>query len=692
MVKIRFIQTLSEGHGGNRLEFGWALPFQYEYGNTRLQFIEPLQQTPGTANIQFGVAYQPPYQYEFGDTTLVFDDELKRREGGITLQFGPDNAGGGQQQKVDADLDATAPAPAADIDADIVIAAELDATLSPPRADIDATYDINVYRQPNAYAGGQWAEALDRRPQARASWREAREIRPAASVAWQDATTANTDITASIFSMPTRQAEAGDVWANGIDIDAGTASRWQTLPSANATGGGAWAEGIDIDAATAGVWRMPPRCDQTASGAFAEARRAYPAIIGLNYVDADWRTLDWAMRWAEARQPPVGIDEPPDNPVTPEPPQYVGDTLLKFCAPLTGAPWILRFGVDPCRGGVVPIKRVYIVSNSARITRVADGADIPVQSVALSIDVDSFAWSLRASLAGPTARQMIGEANGAPVEVDAHINGETWRVLIDGWSRSREFANHTVNVTGRSLAAYLAAPYATPVSYTETQNRLAQQLALRELPTGWTLDWQVADWLVPAGVWTYAGQTPIESIGTIAAAAGGYLQADMAAQSIHALKRYPHPYWEWAAQTPDITLPLDVITQMGSDWQPAEDANAVYISGREQGVLVNVKRTGTAGNLVLPTIVDPLITDVDPARGRGTAELAATGQQSRERVNLPLDSNIAGLLKPGTLAEVSDTTPWRGLVRATSINAQRTDAGGLSVRQQVELERHHKAA
>ena len=49
----------------------------------------------------------------------------------------------------------------------------------------------------------------------------------------------------------------------------------------------------------------------------------------------------------------------------------------------------------------------------------------------------------------------------------------------------------------------------------------AQQLALQALDlTGYTLDWDLTDWLVPAGAWSHSG-TPLAAVQAIVEAARG---------------------------------------------------------------------------------------------------------------------------------------------------------------------------
>lgn len=348
---------------------------------------------------------------------------------------------------------------------------------------------------------------------------------------------------------------------------------------------------------------------------------------------------------------------------------------------------------------VVPTLRFYIVANSAQIVRVSDGRDIPAESVQLSINADSFAWSMSARVAGRDAFALLEGTDAEPVDVDVIINGESWRLMVDGWNDSQSFGSSSVTIRGRSRAAYLAAPYSNPRDYAETSEKLAQQLAAQELPAGWLLDWGLDDWIVPAGAWKYQGLTPVAAVSRIAAAAGGYLQADRSLDKLHVRSLYPAAPWNWSAEAPDFSIPRDLILQRSSSKFPGQGVNGVYVHGGEPGgILAKVVRTGTTGNILAPTIVDPLITAPVAARWRGVAALAATARQSREVHELPLSADLGGLIEPGALVLTTevfdgDNVPlWRGMVRGVTVSAgaRRGNNGGvvLSVRQQLDIERH----
>lgn len=343
----------------------------------------------------------------------------------------------------------------------------------------------------------------------------------------------------------------------------------------------------------------------------------------------------------------------------------------------------------------IPIRRIYVVSNSAQIVRVSDGRDVPAQSVQLSTGVDNYGWAMAATLSGKAAMALVEGTDAAPVEVDVTVNGYTWRMLIDGWSLSEAAVQSSGRVTGRGRAAYLAAPYAAPRTYREDSALLVQQLAAQELPPGWTLEWSAADWVVPAAAWEYQGLAPMDAVAKLAAAAGGFLQADRSLETVRVAPRYPAAPWAWAPEIVDFLLPRDVLLQRSSTKKPGQGRNAVWVQGSD--ILARVLLTGTAGDSLAPTVVEPLLADTAGARARGIAALAGTRRQALESHEMPLSASLGGIIAPGKLVEVgagkggSFVGDWIGLVTETTVAAAASRQRGgvaLQVRQTIGVERH----
>jgi hypothetical protein len=216
----------------------------------------------------------------------------------------------------------------------------------------------------------------------------------------------------------------------------------------------------------------------------------------------------------------------------------------------------------------------------------------------------------------------------------------------------------------------------------------AQQLAgevLEEngVSIGWAIDWQLTDWLIPAGAQSYQGDR-IGAIDDILQACGGYIQADRENQTLYLLHRYPLLPRDWPDAIPDLILPPDLIQRESTEWRDKPRNDAVYVSGAEGGVLGHVTLRGSGGTREAPAVVHRLITHADAARQKGRAILGDTGRQARVSIDMPLSMDT-GLVSVGHMVRIVEAGDmWQGMVRAVSIAAR-----WPTVTQSLELERHY---
>lgn len=322
---------------------------------------------------------------------------------------------------------------------------------------------------------------------------------------------------------------------------------------------------------------------------------------------------------------------------------------------------------------VVAVRRIYVVINNVNLHRLPDGLEIPTISISLSLDAASWAWGFDAALPGSAEALVAPSAAAVPVELLASINGTDFHLLAENITRERSFGSTSIRVSGRGRTALLAAPYAPVLSFSNTESRTARQLMddalkINGIPIGWSIDWGLTDWHVPAGVFTRQG-TWIEALTSIAEAAGGYLLPHRTAKTIHVRPRYPVVPWEWATVTPDFVLPVDAVSRESIRWLEKPAYNRVFVSGQEVGVVGRVTRTGTAGEVLAPMVVDGLITEAQAARQRGIAILSDTGRQIEVSLRLPVLAET-GIIEPGAFVEYQDGSATRGgIVRATQVEA-----------------------
>lgn len=401
---------------------------------------------------------------------------------------------------------------------------------------------------------------------------------------------------------------------------------------------------------------------------------------GSDFQSASAFVWGWRGRYQDAVPPPPGISIW----VIPEPPApqpcYTPSAHLLFAA-LAPADSHLLFVCEnhiapPPPDGepvVVPVRRVYFVINNVTLHRLPDGLPVPVFSLSLALDAASWTWGFDALLPAAAEALVAPGSNGGPVELVASVNGTPFRVLAESISRERVFGDASIRISGRGRNAVLAAPYAPVMNFQQPQARTARQLmddvlTLNGIPLGWNIDWGLTDWNVPAGVFTQQG-TWMEALVAIASAAGGYLIPHPSDQSIRVRHRYPVAPWEWNTVTPDFVLPVDAVARESLRWVEKPGYNRVFVSGQDVGVLGQVSRAGTAGDVLAPMVVDALITEAAAARQRGISVLADTGQQIEVSLRLPVLAET-GIIEPGAFVEYQDGSVTRlGIVRSTQVEA-----------------------
>lgn len=414
------------------------------------------------------------------------------------------------------------------------------------------------------------------------------------------------------------------------------------------------------------------------SSRYEEARRHAghfhaEAIQSAVYLHRWWRSwFQAAMRPLPGRHPPVPF-VPPVVPAC-----YVPNAHLLFtedAATDGDLLFVCEYPDHSDAGSVlVPNRRMYFVINEVTLTRWPDGTPVPVSSLSLSLDADSWAWGFEATLPVIAESLIVPDVGAAPVELIATVNGTAFHVLAENLSRERVFGDASIRISGRGRSAALAAPYAPVIAFSNTEPRSAQQLmedvlTFNGIPLGWTVDWALTDWLVPNGVFAKQG-TWIEALTTIVGAAGGYLLPHPSEKIVRVRHRYPVVPWDWWTDvTPDFVLPVDTVARESLRWIDKPTYNRVFVAGQETGVLGQVTRTGTAGDVLAPMVVDALITQAAAARQRGIAILSDTGRQIEVTLRLPVLPET-GIIEPGAFVAYQDGGVARlGIVRSTRVEA-----------------------
>lgn len=344
--------------------------------------------------------------------------------------------------------------------------------------------------------------------------------------------------------------------------------------------------------------------------------------------------------------------------------------------------------VAPSTGAriTVPAAAVYDLVHTLQVTDLRTNSALPVTSVSIGTDRDSAFWVLRAS--GSLELMALLAAGEQPARVRVVIDGAQWDFLVEAVTRSRRHVATEVSVEGRSLSAAAGSPYEPERQWSlEGDTTGAQLAAAANLFTELDVLFELDDWPVPAGVFSFTG-TPLGVVQRVAEAAGGMVISRRTGYGVIVRPRYAVLPNEWGTTAPDLELPLDVLDSESFRVADQPPYDGVVVSGQQQGAVGLVRLAGTSGGFQAPMVTDALLTDVIALRQRGQAVLGQGGKQQVHTLSLPVVT-VAGAAvvpEPGWLVRVADAPAWVGLVTGVQVEAQLGSAVLT-----VTLERHTAA-
>lgn len=550
-----------------------------------------------------------------------------------------------------------------------------------------------------------WSPQQRLEPEITAPHTQAAKKEPMAAIPWGELERIEADTAGGWDQVPPREQDAAIPWADLDRHPESAAAMGYREPGAKETEKVIpWGEFADHLETASGMGYREPGEKDTATAIPWDQLSSIGLQLGLGYSHPAPKDVEipiisgphWYPRWCIWQfVPPKGNALHFDFASLPPYAAPAGDNLHFAGLAQTDAEYICYDGTwngpkdaywyRP-RPWIIPpptLRSYYVIMNTVILRRVSDNVEIPITGMEISTDHDAWCWSLRASLRREIDLDMVRPSGGAPVEVEAEINGYLWRFVVEEYGHDRSFGRRGYSISGRSLSAYLAAPYSAPANVLETATRTAAQLADEALLyTGFTAELSIDDWLVTGGAYSLQNATPMQQLLTLAEAAGGVVHSDPRDTVIRLVPWYPALPWEWGAVTVDAALPT--WQERRTSYQASTQYSGVYVSGQAKGVTCLVKRTGTDGSRQPQMATNALITATEPGLALGKKILADSGPRSIETIGAPLLQN-PGLLTPGMIIEVADPAGnWRGMVIRTSITAQRP-----TVTQSIDVLRYY---
>lgn len=177
---------------------------------------------------------------------------------------------------------------------------------------------------------------------------------------------------------------------------------------------------------------------------------------------------------------------------------------------------------------------------------VKGGQQLGISGADFSCAEDGYAWTCNIDLTSISDYQGFQRDDLFAVV----LFGDSYIFMMDSKGISRQGpAQATMSVSGISPAAWLDRPRATLITKTWDQPTMAQDIAL-EVCGSVNLDWQIYDWLIPAGRLAVNDSTPLAVLQQLATAAGAVVEADTQG-GIVVRPEFPVSVPDWESATPD---------------------------------------------------------------------------------------------------------------------------------------------
>lgn len=203
-----------------------------------------------------------------------------------------------------------------------------------------------------------------------------------------------------------------------------------------------------------------------------------------------------------------------------------------------------------------------------------NGQTVRIVSATISCDEDSPVWMARIEIA--LLADFAGIGIGDPITMALGV--ETFAMVVDGKTLSRtSVAEQRMELTAVSPLALLDAPFAGEIRYYEAGAVLAS--AAVEHLIG-AIDWQLPDWIIPAGRLMIDGATPLASARNIVSAIGGIVESNPDG-SVVCRRRHPVRVPDYASASVAHGLFDAEVMSSQSSIAPARGFNRVTLSNED---------------------------------------------------------------------------------------------------------------
>lgn len=335
-----------------------------------------------------------------------------------------------------------------------------------------------------------------------------------------------------------------------------------------------------------------------------------------------------------------------------------------------------------------PVLKVYMIEN--KIAARAGGKPLELFAASFTADTSGYCWQGSLTIPSDDFARLNFAEKGRETLIEADINGETFAILAEEYRDNRVFGQKSYTVSGRSRSARLGEDYAArrgglienPIYARQIADAVLQYSGVR------IADWQAADWLIPGGIYSTEGKTPMAVIRELAAAAGAFVYSHPSRAELSVIPKRKTPAWQEA--TPTRVIPASVVTKISGSLTVNPTANGVYVyADHAKGRAADVYKKGGSREPRAAALIGPLYTDLPVLEAAGTAALNEAGTHKTESVTLPVSAKYAvERAELGEIWEIQEPTGnWQGAVTGITL-AVEIENDAPTVWQMVTIDRY----
>jgi hypothetical protein len=355
--------------------------------------------------------------------------------------------------------------------------------------------------------------------------------------------------------------------------------------------------------------------------------------------------------------------------------------------------------IIPIETEIVPTQKVYYMLNTAYITRVSDNKSIPFRSCSISVSREDYAWNFSITVTDKQTLELLKPSGSTFIDAQIHINGWEWTCKIESWRDTSSFEGQSYTVSGHSPSIEIGDPYLIDSLFQNEASHGGQIVQKMLEYTGWTAEWKYAafnpytEWLIPAKKLNIVDTSKIGQIRTLTNSVNAFIQTVPNTKEEKKLiiqPKYKVNPLQWDSLVPDVQLNRNICLEVSEENSHTKPLNSVILTTDNRGIVVNATLDGTAGDSAAPMCVDSYLTTQQAARERARHIFGASGhwlKTSLSLFSLMPPSQAPGLLTPGKIVGLDN---WKGQVTETAVTATWDDSSGLTVSQQIEVERRYE--